>query len=217
MDSTPLLGRVVVALVEQKLEAILIGNGAAAMQGAAVTTLDFDFMFRDTPTNLRKLKAVARSLDAVILRPFYPVSKLYRMVDDGSGLQADFMPAIHGVRSFEGLRSRAIEFTIGSINVKVASLPDIIASKRAAGRDRDLAGCPCSNRRSEPSDPRRDVEVPDMPAKKPRSNARRKALDAMRKESDRQLADLIRRRLAMPIEQRMNFLRKRLPGGGSCL
>ncbi len=39
----------------------------------------------------------------------------------------------------------------------------------------------------------------------------------MRKESDRQFEELIRRRLAMPIEQRMNFLRKRLPGGGSCL
>ena len=56
-----------------------------------------------------------------------------------------------------------------------------------------------------------------MPAKKPRSEARRSALDAIRKESDRQLEELIRRRLALPIEQRMNFLRKRLPGGGSCL
>ena len=56
-----------------------------------------------------------------------------------------------------------------------------------------------------------------MPRKKPRSIARRKVLDAMRKESDRQLEELIRRRLAMPVEQRMNFLRKRLPGGGSCL
>jgi hypothetical protein len=28
---------------------------------------------------------------------------------------------------------------------------------------------------------------------------------------------VVRRRLAMPLEQRMNFLRKRLPGGGSCL
>lgn len=36
-------------------------------------------------------------------------------------------------------------------------------------------------------------------------------------ERQRKLEDLIRRRLAMPIEQRMNFLRKRLPGGGSCL
>ena len=99
-------------------------------------------MFRDTPTNLRKLKAVANSLEAVILRPFYPVSKLYRMVDDASGLQADFMPVIHGVRSFEGLRSRAIEHTLGTLRVKVASLPDIITSKKAAGRDRDLAVLP---------------------------------------------------------------------------
>jgi hypothetical protein len=142
MDATPLLARVIIALGEQKLEAILIGNAAAAIQGAPVTTLDFDFMFRDTPANLRKLKAVANSLNAVILRPFYPVSKLYRMVDDALGLQADFMPVIHGVRSFEGLRSRAIEHTLGKITVKVASLPDIIVSKKAAGRDRDLAVLP---------------------------------------------------------------------------
>lgn len=46
---------------------------------------------------------------------------------------------------------------------------------------------------------------------------RRRALASLGVESDRQLADLIRRRLALPVEQRMNFLRKRLPGGGSCL
>lgn len=142
MDASPLLARVVAALAGQKLEAVLIGNAAAAIHGAPVTTLDFDFMFRDTPTNLRKLKAVAASLDAMILRPFYPVSKLYRVVDDASGLQADFMPVIHGVRSFEGLRSRATEFTIGKVTAKVASLSDIIASKKAAGRERDLAVLP---------------------------------------------------------------------------
>ena len=42
MDATPLLGRVVTALAEQKLEAVLIGNAAAAMQGAPVTTVDFE-------------------------------------------------------------------------------------------------------------------------------------------------------------------------------
>jgi len=46
---------------------------------------------------------------------------------------------------------------------------------------------------------------------------RRSTLAALAAESDRQLEDLIRRRLALPIEQRMNFLRRRLPGGGSCL
>jgi hypothetical protein len=43
------------------------------------------------------------------------------------------------------------------------------------------------------------------------------ALAALRKESDRALRELIRRRLALPVEKRMNFLRVRLPGGGSCL
>lgn len=142
MDAMPLLTRLIAALTRHKLEAVLIGNAAAAIHGAPVTTLDFDFMFRETPGNLRKLKAVAASLDAVILRPFYPVSKLYRMVDDACGLQADFMPTIHGVRSFEGLRSRASEQMIGGIKTVVASLDDIIASKKAAGRDRDRAVLP---------------------------------------------------------------------------
>ena len=112
MNATPLLSRILAALREHGLEAVLIGNAAAAMHGAPVTTLDFDFMFRDTPVNLRKLKRVAADLDAMILRPVYPVSKLYRIVDDATGLQADFMPVIHGVRSFEGLKARAVKKSV---------------------------------------------------------------------------------------------------------
>lgn len=43
------------------------------------------------------------------------------------------------------------------------------------------------------------------------------ALAAIRKESDRDLVVMIRRRLALPVEKRMNFLRVRIPGGGSHL
>jgi hypothetical protein len=50
-----------------------------------------------------------------------------------------------------------------------------------------------------------------------RAATRKAALAALAAESDRQLDELIRRRLALPLEKRMNFLRKRLPGGGSCL
>jgi hypothetical protein len=50
-----------------------------------------------------------------------------------------------------------------------------------------------------------------------RTATRKAALAALAAESDRQLDELIRRRLALPLEKRMNFLRKRLPGGGSCL
>jgi hypothetical protein len=120
----------------------MIGNAAAALHGAPVTTLDIDFTFRKTALNLRKLKAVARSLQAVILRPYYPVSELYRVVNDEQGLQLDFMAKLHGIRSFEVLRSRATDVTFGNHALKVASLEDIIKSKRATGRDRDLAVLP---------------------------------------------------------------------------
>lgn len=139
MNAEPLLSLVVGALAEVRLEAILIGNAAAAIHGAPVTTVDFDFMFRATPVNLAKLKKFAGRLEAVILRPYYPVSALYRVMNDDRGLQADFMPVIHGVKSFNSLRSRAARVELGRSILWVADLADIIASKRAAGRPRDKA------------------------------------------------------------------------------
>lgn len=142
MNAEPLLSSVVVALTEVRLEAILIGNAAAAIHGAPVTTVDFDFMFRATSANLAKLKRLARCLGAMILRPYYPASGLYRVVNDERGLQADFMTTIHGVRSFNRLRSRAKCVEIGGRPVWVADLEDIIASKRAAGRPQDQGVLP---------------------------------------------------------------------------
>lgn len=51
----------------------------------------------------------------------------------------DFMATIHGVRSFAGLRSRATRLELGGHPILVASLADIVRSKRAAGRPRDRA------------------------------------------------------------------------------
>jgi hypothetical protein len=46
---------------------------------------------------------------------------------------------------------------------------------------------------------------------------RNKKLKALKKESERALIEQIRRQLALPMNRRTNFLRKRLPRGGSCL
>lgn len=91
MDAAPLLAEVGRAMKKAALEAVLIGNAGAALQGAPVTTVDFDFLFRPTPRNVTKLKALARALQRTILRPYYPVSDLYRLVRDDDGLQVDFM------------------------------------------------------------------------------------------------------------------------------
>ena len=139
MDAAPLLKKIARALQNARLEAIMVGNAAAALQGAPVTTLDVDFMFRKTPTNLRKLKVFADELEAQILKPFYPLSSLYRVVNDDTGMQVDFMSVLHGIKSFENLRSDADEVDFDEYKLKVASLEKIIRSKKALGRPKDKA------------------------------------------------------------------------------
>jgi hypothetical protein len=142
MDARPLLERLAAALAAARLEAILVGNAAAALQGAPVTTVDFDFMFRKTDRNLARLRMLARDLGAIILKPYYPASNLFRVTNDGIGLQADFMPALDGIRSYEALRARALAVPMGPSRLLVADLADVIRSKRATNRPRDRAVLP---------------------------------------------------------------------------
>jgi hypothetical protein len=139
MDALPFLEMLAGLLQESGLEAILIGNAAAALQGAPVTTIDIDFLFRQTPRNMKKLKAVAKALDAVILRPYYPASGLFRLSRDEDGMQVDFMTAIDGVKSFEALRARSRAVELGGGKLWVADLSAVIDSKRAAARPQDKA------------------------------------------------------------------------------
>src|SRR3984957_21107850 len=139
VDARPILFTLARVLDEAGLEAVMIGNAAAALHGAPVTTLDFDFLFRKTPVNLRKLKAVAKSLGAMLLRPYYPASDLFRIEPDDDSLHVDFMSRIDGVRSLATLRRRASRIDFGGHVLMVADLADIIKSKKAAGLPRDRA------------------------------------------------------------------------------
>ena len=163
MDARPLLVEVGRALRLAKLEAVLIGNAAAALRGVPLTTLDLDFLFRKTRGSIAKLQRVADLLSATVMRPFYPASDLYRIIRDEDGLQLDFMVRIHGPRSYEGLRDRAGTITIDGESLRVAALADIIKSKRAAGRPRDLAVMPILERAYEAETPK-----PKAPARRPR-------------------------------------------------
>lgn len=191
MDAGPLLGEIGRRLEEVGLEAVLIGNAAAALQGAPVTTVDFNFLFRKTPRNLRKLKALARRLRATILRPYYPASDMYRLVRDDDGLQLDFMATIHGLRSYEGVRDRAVPIEVAGSVLRVAALAEIIKSKRARIVP---AIVPCWT-------------FWRLLLKKPLS--RRVRLAALARESRRDLVERVRRWQALPPGRRTNFLRKR--------
>lgn len=139
MDAEPELALLARVLAKHGLDAVLIGNMAAALHGAPVTTIDIDFFFRKNPRNLTKLKAVATELGAVILRPYYPVSDLFRLQRERDGLQIDFMGWIDGVKSYESVRGNAKVFEFGGYPLAVGSLQDVIRSKRAAARGKDTA------------------------------------------------------------------------------
>jgi hypothetical protein len=202
MNAEPLLARVAQLLSKHKIDAVLIGNAAAALQGSPVTTVDLDFMFRDTARNLQRLRRLADDMDAVIMRPFYPASSLYRIVRERDGMQLDFMTKIDGIRSFEALRSRAEVVRIKAHDVRVASLETSSAVRRLQTGPKIV---PCS-----PSCGGRCV-------KRARAAGPKRRKSALRRESDRALVEQIRRLLALPMHKRTNFLRVRHTDGGSHL
>lgn len=75
----------------------------------------------------------------MILKPYYPATGMYRISRDLDNLQVDFMYEIDGISSLEGLRKRAKTMKMGSAPLMVAALADIIRSKKAAGRPKDIA------------------------------------------------------------------------------
>jgi hypothetical protein len=53
--------------------------------------------------------------------------------------------------------------------------------------------------------------------KKPKPPSRRAELKAMRAENELAIRDMIRRWRALPMNERVHFLRRRLPGGGTAI
>jgi len=123
-------------LRETGLEAIMIGNAAAALQGAPVTTVDVDFLFRKTPANLRKLKKVAVKLGAVIFKPYYPPGDFLRLYADDAALQVNFVTR-RGGRSYENVRKVAIRVGGEEVLVERLLLPPL-SKKRGTSRSDKL-------------------------------------------------------------------------------
>jgi len=243
MDAKPFLVAIAEALDEVSLEAILVGNAAAALHGAPVTTLDFDFMFRKTAANLGKLKKLAQRLNAVILCPFYPVSELYRVVVEDTGLQLDFMSVLHGIRSFASLRSRAERMTFSGASLWLAALGDVFVGERTLGRGRSkaieaqecnasvplavVAGVPPAAaaarcRRSSRQDGGVTKKGTGDPGMAPLgrvkdASGRAKRLERLKAETEKAELEQIRRLLALPPEKRTHFLRRRTGFVGSAL
>lgn len=136
MLSRLFIERVAAALRETKLEAIVVGNTASMLNGAPVTTQDVDLLVRDTPINRKKLRAFAQKIGGAGPHPITGLTTTERIFGAQHPVDILFDKMVAS-GSFASVRSRAHTEAIGSDVLTVASLADVIKSKKAANRPKD--------------------------------------------------------------------------------
>jgi hypothetical protein len=132
---------VVAALDRVGLEALVVGSVAAVLNGAPVMTQDLDLLIRDTPKNREKIGKLSAALQIAAPVEVSEPSRSLTLL--GGALPIDILfDALPGGLTFEALRSRSSRVQIGDSAAIVAALGDVIASKEAAGRPKDVAQLP---------------------------------------------------------------------------
>jgi hypothetical protein len=134
------------------VEFVVIGGFAAQIHGSSILTRDLDICYARAQSNLERLAAALRDADARLrgAPAALPFRLDARSLANGDAFTFDTRlgaldvlgtaPAIGGQRlDYEALSRTALSVELGGHRFMFASLDDLIAMKRAAGRPKDLA------------------------------------------------------------------------------
>lgn len=134
-------------LVEGKVDFLVIGGVAVAMQGYGRSTKDLDITYATDATNLEALGAVLIAADARLRGvtedvPFTPDARTLKhtqiltldTVDGGLDLLVD--PP--GAPPYQTMRSRSDIVDFEGLSLRIVALDDLLSMKRAARRPLDL-------------------------------------------------------------------------------
>jgi hypothetical protein len=135
---------------------VVVGGVAARLRGAPLLTQDVDITPEPTDVNMRQLVAALEELEARLRSASEPAGvefpfdadllaskQLWTLTTKYGDLDLVLEPA--RFERFEELADGASPLrvaTLPDLYVEVASLSDVIASKEAAGREKDLAALP---------------------------------------------------------------------------
>ena len=116
---------------------MIVGMGAALIEGAYGTTQDLDLWFGRI--NDHQLREAARRAGGLYTSGF----GMQPAQLGGEGLdRVDLVVMASGLRSFDEEYAGASEYDLDGVPVRVLPLERVIASKRAARRPKDLAQIP---------------------------------------------------------------------------
>jgi hypothetical protein len=124
-------------LVKNRVPFMIVGLSAAALQGAPVVTQAVDLWFKSL-THPGISKAL-RKVDAVYVPPMGFNPPMF--AGDGVDL-FDIVLNMDGLEDFDKELGNAVDVPLDRTRVKVLSLERILASKRAANREKDQLTIP---------------------------------------------------------------------------
>ncbi len=139
MDLPPDFSDLLAELARAGAEAVVVGGYAVAFHARPRATKDIDLVLRPTRENLERAARALSEFGA----PENVVSAIQTMGDSDivylgqPPLRIDFLRQIDGVDT-DTLFARAVQATWGEHTVRIISLDDLVANKRAAGRPQDL-------------------------------------------------------------------------------
>ncbi|MEI8238859.1 MAG: hypothetical protein WCI22_05520 [Actinomycetota bacterium] len=146
--------RICQILNEEGVAYIIVGGFASVVHGSSLPTQDIDVVPSRQPENLDRLGRALRRMNAMIRTGGDPVPVLIdgpflanmpimlNLVTDLGDVDLTFTPS-GGLGGFDEWSAQAIVVEIAAgLSVRIASLDDIIDSKRAANRPKDQMALP---------------------------------------------------------------------------
>ena len=126
------------AFADEGVDYLFIGKSGAILLGYPETTQDVDIFLPRSRENaervLRALQVLGFKLDPALTMSILSGSEIVLL--KGGPFALDLIHAPDGIESFEAAKSRRV---MEAGRFPVANLDDIIASKRATGRQKDLS------------------------------------------------------------------------------
>jgi len=124
-------------LNREKVEFMIVGLSAAALQGAPVVTQDVDLWFKDLTDT-----GIMHALQKVGGTYVFPVGQNPPMFAGEAVKLFDIVTHMHGLQSFAEEKQYALKIRIGRFKVPVLALERIIRSKEATNRAKDRLAIP---------------------------------------------------------------------------